>query len=104
MNIVTREVCPTCAGSGNIQASILVSDVIANNLDYMLSKQNEKGITISLHPFLYSYFTKGLLSEQMKWFFKYKIWVKLIKDSSFGVVDFKFHNQYGEEIEIIPGN
>lgn len=104
MNIVTREVCPTCGGSGNIQASILVSDIISNNVDYMLTKQNEKKITISLHPFLYAYFTKGLISEQMKWFFKYKTWVTLMKDSSFGVVDFKFHNQYGEEIEIIPGN
>ena len=104
MNIVTREVCPTCNGSGSIQASILVSDVISNNVDYMLTKQNEKGITILLHPFLYSYFTKGFISEQVKWLFKYKTWVKLIKDSSLGVVDFKFHNKYGEEIEIVPGS
>jgi ribonuclease G len=104
MNIVTRETCPTCGGTGTIQASILVSDVISNNLDYILTKQNERGITISLHPFLHSYFTKGLISEQMKWFFHYKTWVKLIKDSSLGVVDFKFHNRYGEEIEIVPVN
>ncbi|NIJ51399.1 Rne/Rng family ribonuclease [Dyadobacter arcticus] len=104
MNIVTRETCPTCGGTGTIQASILVSDAIANNLDYILSKQNERGITISLHPFLHSYFTKGMISEQVKWFFHYKTWVKLTKDSSLGVVDFKFHNRYGEEIEIVPVN
>lgn len=82
MNIVTRETCPTCGGTGTIQASILVSDVISNNLDYILTKQNERGITISLHPFLHSYFTKGLISEQMKWFFHYKTWVKLIDRKS----------------------
>jgi ribonuclease G len=100
LNIVTRESCPTCGGTGTIQASILVSDIIENNLEYMLTKQNERGITIALHPYLYSYFTKGLVSQQVKWFFKYKSWVKLIQDSSLGVIDFKFHNQFGEEIEL----
>jgi ribonuclease G len=100
LNIVTRESCPTCGGTGTIQASILVSDIIENNLEYMLTKQNERGITVALHPYLYSYFTKGLISQQVKWFFKYKSWVKLMQDSSLGVIDFKFHNQFGEEIEL----
>ncbi|WP_207504852.1 Rne/Rng family ribonuclease [Telluribacter humicola] len=100
LNIVTRETCPTCGGTGTIQASILVSDVILNNLDYILTKQNERGISISLHPFLHSYFTKGLISQQVKWFFEYKTWVKLMQDSSLGVVDFKFHNKFGEEIDL----
>ena len=100
LNIVTRESCPTCGGTGTIQASILVSDIIENNLEYILTKQNERGITIALHPYVYSYFTKGLISRQVRWFFKYKSWVKLMQDSSLGVIDFKFHNQFGEEIEL----
>ena len=100
MNIVTRETCPTCGGTGTIQASILVTDTIQNNLDYILTKQNERGISISLHPFLYSYFTKGLMSEQVKWLFEYKSWVKLIKDSSLGITEFSFHNKFGEVIEV----
>ena len=31
---------------------------------------------------------------------KYKKWVSLEKDTSLGVTDFRFKNQYGEEIEI----
>jgi len=100
MNIVTREVCPTCGGTGTIQASVLVTDVIENNLDYILTKQNERGISIAMHPFLYSYYTKGLFSRQMQWFFKYKTWVKLTKDSSLGIVNFKFFNKSDEEIEV----
>src|SRR5690606_26423430 len=41
LNVVTRETCPTCNGTGNIQASILVTDSIENHLDYILNKQNE---------------------------------------------------------------
>ena len=101
MNVVTREVCPTCGGTGTIQASVLVTDVIENNLDYMLTKQNEKGITIVLHPFLQAYFTKGWIkSKQWQWYWKYKTWVRLMPDSSLGVTDFKFLHKSGEEIEL----
>jgi ribonuclease G len=100
MNIVTRETCPTCSGTGTIQASIVVTDLIENNLDYILSKQNESGMSIVLHPFIYAYYREGIISKQMKWFFKYRVWVKLIKDSSIGITEFHFLNKLGDEIEI----
>uniref|UniRef100_UPI003751E4C4 ribonuclease E/G n=1 Tax=Emticicia sp. TaxID=1930953 RepID=UPI003751E4C4 len=100
MNIVTRETCPTCGGTGTIQASIVITDLIENNLDYILSKQNESGISIVLHPFIYAYYREGIFSKQMKWFLKYKVWVKLIKDSSIGITEFHFLNKLGDEIEI----
>jgi ribonuclease G len=104
MNIVTREVCPTCGGSGTIQASVLVTDVIESNLDYILTKQNERGVSIAMHPFLYAYYTKGLYSKQWQWYMKYKTRVKLIKDSSLGIVNFKFFNKAGEVIETGSGS
>ena len=102
INIVTRETCPTCGGTGTIQASVLVTDVLENNLDYILTRQNERGVQILVHPFLYAYYTKGILSKQRRWYLKYKTWVTLTADSSLGITDFKFHNKAGEEIEISP--
>ncbi|MFD1819795.1 ribonuclease G [Pseudarcicella hirudinis] len=100
MNVQTQETCPTCGGTGKISASIVVSDVIEHNLEHIIIKQNEKKPTILLHPFLHAYFTKGFPSLRMKWYFKYKTWVNLIEDTSLGVTEFKFHNKYGEEIEL----
>jgi ribonuclease G len=100
MNIVTQETCPTCHGTGKITASILVSDQIEHTLEFIFNKQNESKVTISLHPYLYAYFTEGLFSRRMKWYMKYKKWVSLQKDTSLGITDFRFKNQYGEEIEI----
>ena len=100
MNIVTREKCPTCDGKGTIQASILITDVITENLDYILTKQNERSVSITLHPYLHAYFTKGLISEQVKWWLKYKTWIKLIQDSSLGIMEFAFQNRDGEMIEL----
>jgi ribonuclease G len=100
LNIVTREVCPTCHGAGTIQPSILISDIIENNLEYLLTKQNERKVSVALHPYLHAYFTAGFPSPRLKWFVKYKSWVKLLKDSSLPITEFKFYDKDGEEIEI----
>ena len=100
LNIVTKEICPTCGGTGKISPTLLVSDQIEKNLEYILVKQNEKQLTIALHPFVHAFFTKGIISRRVKWFFKYKRWVKLEVDSSLGLLDYNFHNKAGEQIEL----
>ena len=101
MNITTQEKCPTCGGSGKITASILIADNIEENLDFLLTKQNEQKISIVLHPYLFAYFTKGWGSKRTMWFFKYNKWVNLIEDSSLPVTEFKFLNKEMEEIELV---
>jgi len=100
MNIVTKEVCPTCNGTGSIVASILITDQIEQHLDHLLIKQNESNLVLALHPFLYAYYTKGIISKRVKFFFKYKKWLTLVKDSSLGITEFHFLNKDGEEIEV----
>ena len=100
LNIATTEICPTCGGTGKIAPSLLVTDQIEQHIDYLLVKQNEKDLTISLHPFVHAYFTKGVYSRQMQWFIKYKKWVNLEVDSSLGLVDYHFQNKVGEVIEL----
>jgi ribonuclease G len=100
MNIATKEVCPTCNGSGKIEASILVTDKIEEHIRHLFEKQNEKKLVLALHPFLFAYYTKGIISKRVKWFFKYKHPVELIKDSSLAITEYKFLNRDGEEIEL----
>lgn len=100
MAVQTKEVCPTCNGTGTIAPTVGIPDQIESNLDFILAKQNEKKVTVALHPFLESYFTKGFPSRRMKWFFKYQRWVNLEKDSALGINDCKFYNGMGEEIKL----
>ncbi|MEP3386726.1 MAG: ribonuclease E/G, partial [Reichenbachiella sp.] len=100
VDIKTREVCPTCDGTGKITASILVTDQVEKDLEHLLMKQNEKKLTISLHPYLFAFFTKGFISRQWKWFFKYKRWITLVEDSSVPITQYNFLNGLGEEIEL----
>ncbi len=100
LNISTREVCPTCAGTGKIAASIIIADQIENTVKYFLEKQNEKKLTVALHPYVYAYFTKGVFSLRVKWFMKYFKWVNLVEDSSLAITEYSFINANGELIQV----
>jgi len=100
VSITTSEKCPTCNGTGKITASIQVSEEIEQMLEYLLIDQNESNISLALHPYLYSYFSRGVYSVRFKWFMKYHKWVKMIEDSSLAVTDYKFLNAELEVIEV----
>jgi len=100
MNIVTNEKCPACDGTGEIKASIVLLDDIVANLDYILNEQAEKGITLCVHPYVGAYIRKGLISMQMKWFFKYNQWIKLKEVSSYHLTEYHFLSAKEEEIKL----
>jgi ribonuclease G len=101
MNIITSEVCPSCDGSGKISASVNVINDIDANVKYMLTMQNAKKIALVVHPFMYSYLTKGFISKRVTWFFTYKKWVNIVVDTSLGLIDFRLEDQNGEKIELL---
>src|SRR5690606_36774029 len=100
MNIITKETCPTCNGTGKITASILTSDLIEKNVEHLFLKQNEKDLVLAVHPYLHAYFTKGIISQRLKWYFKYRRWVSVVVDTSLAVTEYKFLNKEGEEIQL----
>jgi ribonuclease G len=100
MNIITKETCPTCNGTGSISASILVTDQIEHHIEHLFLKQNESKLTLALHPFLFAYYTKGIFSKQWKFWFKYRRWLSLVRDTSLGITEFHFLNRDGEVIDI----
>ena len=100
LNIITKEVCPTCNGTGKVSATIQVADVVEEYVKHFFTKQNEKKLTLAVHPYLFAFFTKGIFSRRVKWFTTYFKWVNIIEDSSLALTEFHFHNSEGELIEI----
>ncbi len=100
MNIVTVEKCPACGGTGEIKASIVLMDDIENNLNYILREQNEKGVTLCVHPYIEAYITKGIFNLQRRWFFKYGQWIKVKAQSSYHLTEFHFISAKDEEIKL----
>ena len=102
INIVTSETCPTCNGTGLIGPSILLSDDIEKKLEHLITKQNQKKITLFVHPYLESYFKQGILfsSIQWKWRRKYGQWVTIDSSESNPINEYHFYDKNGEEIEV----
>jgi ribonuclease G len=100
MNIVTNEVCPTCHGTGAIRPTILLMDDIENNFNYILVEQNEKHITLCVHPYIEAYIKKGIYTRQMKWYIKYSQWIKVKSNPAYQITEFHFFNAKEEEIKL----
>jgi ribonuclease G len=100
MNVEILERCPVCDGSGKIKPSILFTDEIENNLKYLLQDQNEKNVTLAVHPYMHAYLTKGLLSRRVKWMWKYRKTFKINAMKNYHMLDYKFFNQNNDELTI----
>ncbi|MEG2070556.1 MAG: Rne/Rng family ribonuclease [Bacteroidales bacterium] len=96
--IETTEQCPACQGSGKIKPSILVEEDLENTLEFLFEKQREPQITITVHPYIYAYLTKGLLSKRIKWFFRFRKWIRLKAEEGYHLLEFKFFNKDMDEI------
>jgi ribonuclease G len=99
MAVTVLEQCPSCRGTGEIKSSIMLVDDIENNLNYLVQEQNEKSLSLSVHPYIAAYLTKGFNSIQMKWFMKYRQWVKVKPTKSFHLMKYQFYNKAGDEIK-----
>jgi ribonuclease G len=99
-NVEILEKCPACDGTGQIKPSIILTDEIENNIQYLLREQNEKYLKIAVHPYIFAFLTKGILSRQLKWYFKYKKWISLQPMSSYHFLEFHFFNKNNDEIKI----
>lgn len=99
MNINTSELCPSCLGSGKISSTLILEDEIEKNLNYLIM-QKHKGLTIEVHPILYTYLTSGFPSRRLKWIWKYKQRITVKANNSFHMTEFKFFDDSEEEIKL----
>ena len=102
-NITTVEKCPACDGTGEIKATILFVDDVENNLRYFVEEQNEKHLTITVHPYLEAFLNKGSIfkpSIAEKWKKKFKIKLKINANNDYHMLEYHFFNKVEEEIKI----
>lgn len=100
MNVVTVEKCPSCNGTGEAPASILLVDQIESDLRYIVKEQNQRNITINLHPYLEAYMTRGLISLRRKWSSRYGAKLKVQAIPSYHMLEYHFLNKEGDEIKL----
>ncbi len=100
VKIDTAEVCPTCQGSGKVNASILIIDEIERDLEYVIQNRPKSKLKLYVHPFIYAYLRRGLPSKQMNWYRKYSRWVRIYEQAEFHVNQYRFYDGRNDEIRL----
>lgn len=98
--IDTSEKCPTCEGTGVAKPTILITDDLERDLDYIIQSRPKSKIKLIVHPYVFTYLKKGFPSRQMKWLTKYSKWIHIKQDTSFAVHEYKFYDGIDDEIRL----
>lgn len=101
VNINTQEVCPSCHGTGKISSALILEDEIEKNISY-LTMQKHRELTITVHPILHAYLTKGLFFSSIarKWRRKYNVKLDLKSNNQSHLTEFHFFDGNGDEIKL----
>jgi len=99
-DIDTSENCPSCNGTGEIKAPVLIIDELINNLEYIFNDLKKQKITLRVHPFVEAYLKKGLKSLIVTWQLKYKKRIPVFADETYQYMEFGFFDEKGIEIEL----
>lgn len=100
MNIVTDEKCPACLGTGQIRPTILFTDTLEKDLAFLVDKIKTRSIVLNVHPFVASYLKKGLFPQFLKWYVRYKIFIKVQPVTSYHMLEYHFFDRDNNEIDL----
>ena len=92
------EVCPTCMGKGKVQPTLLFTDQVQEEIEHF-TEHFGKGLRLHLHPFVYSYATRGLISSlALRW--RRQFGVRVIENQSLGMLETRFFDSKGNRLQL----
>lgn len=100
MTVQIQEKCPACDGTGQIRPSLLLTDEIENHLSYLIREQNEKELTLTVHPFVYAFIKQGFFNLQWKWRRKFHRPIHILPQNANHFLEYHFFNKQGDEIKM----
>ena len=101
VKINTAEVCPSCNGTGKINASILLTDDITRDLNFIIQSRPQVKLVLHVHPFVASYLKKGLFrSIQVKWYRQFFKWIKIEPANEYPLTKYRFYDDNEDEIRL----
>jgi ribonuclease G len=98
LEIDVMDTCPTCKGKGKVQPGIMLIDEVEIQLS--TTREQYKGrLNMHLHPYVYSYVTRGWISSlKRKWNKQYR--VNIIEDQRLNMLDVKYYDEKGEKVAV----
>ncbi len=97
-NIKTREKNPNGTGS-EVEAPIVLVNKIEVELKKLINNNKNKSVSITAHPFITAFLTKGFPSIRAKWSLNHKQWIKISPRDAYTYLEYHFHNEKGKTIK-----
>ena len=99
--VVTTEVCPSCMGTGKVDASINIVQNLEGQASSLVRNIGLDKLRISVHPYLESYLTKGIFFNEKKKIQK-RIGAKIEFLPMFEneILEYHFYDSDGKELEV----
>jgi ribonuclease G len=98
--INSSEVCPTCQGTGSVNATILLTDDLQRDLESVMQSRPKQAVYLRVHPYLEAYLKKGWPSQQMRWFLKYNKWIRIVPHAEYPLNEYRFFEGNDDEIRL----
>lgn len=97
----TSETCPSCGGTGKVNATILLVDDIERDLEFIMQSRPKSKLVLQVHPYLEAFLKKGWWkSVQFRWFWKYQKWITIVPQSDSPLSDYRFFDENEDEIRL----
>lgn len=100
VTINTAEICPTCNGTGKVNATILLTDEIVRDLTFIVQSRPKSKIHLHVHPYVAAFLKQGLPSIQMRWYLQFYKWISIHADNDFPLNTYKFYDGNEDEIRL----
>lgn len=100
IDIDVEETCPTCYGKGKAKPAILFDGQLESKIDFLVNKLKTKEFTLQIHPYIDAFISKGIISQKMRWKFKFGFGCKVVPSQQLGFLQYKFYDKKGNEIDL----
>lgn len=97
VEVDVEEECPTCAGKGKIQPSILFTEQLDEQIE-LFTNHFGKGLKLYVHPFIYAYACKGLFWRTLRFRWRMQFGIRLLEDESLPLLGYRFVGADGVEV------
>lgn len=100
MDVITTESCPSCYGKGEVQPSLLFTDVLHEKLEYLTGRLGVKKFVMYVHPYVDAYIKKGLISTYRRWRMQLGGSWKIMADESLAYLQYRVLDDKRQEIDL----
>ncbi len=104
-DITTSEACPSCNGTGKVEASLLITDEIERAFATIQGEGKVTSVSLLVHPMLEAYIKRGFFSSMLKtWKKKYGFKISVESSTTLDLLEIHYYDQNQEEINLDSPN